>query len=740
MPKEVNREMYNLDVQTMQDSTKAGVLATIGGRFSTSAEPSRNDRMYTPDLWQSVVNSDRVKEMLETKTFYGELSHPPRAAEYLSEVQMDNISHNITELLFDAKSKELTGKIDILDTPSGRIAHTLLKYGSRLGISSRGIVMDSGYNNKGNVMDVDNYYLVTFDLVALPGIPNARLDPVKESLNFKRQPLLESLELLKKDITKEDANKYKKSLGVLESIEQTIKTGKDLKDDELKDEIKNLSNRDTSENIEDEEDIKADELIDRDDVEGAILEKKSESDKPKRKRRTKAELEDWKKNPLITLWKYQDLMDKVIADYIEENGQDDYDSLVEIGEDDGVIEAYYLEHLDRYLQKVALPVSEEQDIITGEELELGSESYKKKRGRSKRVEVVMEDDAGGDVSPSSEPANAPADQFSNGFMNMPKDIRGTQVNDIKGPKSVVNVLGRKKQTKPKKFLETIQNIATIEDVIKYVESLDGVERQDDGKVIINKDTVLFNTMLRLINSARLQSDANPLANLGGSIKDVKKTSDEPVNDEYDQETDKLEPIKKSIKKVDNHNSALESALSIVELTTRKLESSRSDIEVLQNENAVLEKENELLRKRLKLTTRSFNESLAETEAKVQRLTERVQTAQKVKMQAANEAATTKQSYQALESAHALAKNKLAALETENKELKDKYARVTESEALSKKDKKIFKLLEAHSLSVDSIDDDSVIRSANETPDHNGYLATENAQMATLLNRMMSKKK
>ena len=180
MPNNVNREMYNLDVQSITESPENGVLATIGGKFSTSSEPSRNDRTYTPELWRSVVESDRVKEMLETKTFYGELSHPPRPAEFLSEVQMANVSHNITKLEFDEGTKDLIGTIDILDTPSGKIAHTLLKYGSKLGISSRGIVMDDGRYNSGNSneMNPDNYYLVTFDLVALPGIMGARLDQV----------------------------------------------------------------------------------------------------------------------------------------------------------------------------------------------------------------------------------------------------------------------------------------------------------------------------------------------------------------------------------------------------------------------------------------------------------------------------------------------------------------------------------------------------------------------------------
>lgn len=155
---------------------KPGVLATLGGRFSV-AGTSRNSNDYTINLWKSVIYSDRIQEMLQTKTLFGELSHPPRDAEFLTEVQMNNVSHNITSLSLNESTGEVTGTLDILDTPAGRIANTFIKYGSKLGISSRGVTTTDS-----NIMTPNNYFLVTWDLVAMPGVAGARLNLVSESL------------------------------------------------------------------------------------------------------------------------------------------------------------------------------------------------------------------------------------------------------------------------------------------------------------------------------------------------------------------------------------------------------------------------------------------------------------------------------------------------------------------------------------------------------------------------------
>jgi chromosome segregation ATPase len=122
--------------------------------------------------------------MLETKTFFGEADHPLAYQERL-EAHIPQISHNITELRLGADGV-LYGKLDVLDTPNGRIVKTLIDYGSKLGISSRGageVIRTNEYSSP--IVNPDNYTFITFDLVVMPGAKVARLHqstPMRESL------------------------------------------------------------------------------------------------------------------------------------------------------------------------------------------------------------------------------------------------------------------------------------------------------------------------------------------------------------------------------------------------------------------------------------------------------------------------------------------------------------------------------------------------------------------------------
>ena len=76
------------------------------------------------------------------------------------------------------KDGHLIATFDILDTPNGRIAYTLAKYGYKLGISSRGdgeVYQDFD----GERVDEDSYQFKAFDLVLLPAVKAARLKMVE---------------------------------------------------------------------------------------------------------------------------------------------------------------------------------------------------------------------------------------------------------------------------------------------------------------------------------------------------------------------------------------------------------------------------------------------------------------------------------------------------------------------------------------------------------------------------------
>ena len=71
--------------------------------------------------------------------------------------------------------ENVMGKIEVLDTPSGRILKDLIKAGVKLGISSRGL--GTVKESQGVVMVEDDFQLICFDIVSEPSTPGAYLAP-----------------------------------------------------------------------------------------------------------------------------------------------------------------------------------------------------------------------------------------------------------------------------------------------------------------------------------------------------------------------------------------------------------------------------------------------------------------------------------------------------------------------------------------------------------------------------------
>lgn len=174
--------------EVAQPQKRKGVLKTVEGAFAESNNQNRNGRRYSRKLWEKVLNSDYVREMLNNNTLFGEALHPPDR----SEISLPEVSHVITELKLTPDGR-ITGKADILDTPAGRILNTVLEYGSKIGISSRGM----GSVNEGadgeKWVDEESYTFVTFDFVPIPSVAIAR-PPVREGVSGEIVPLKQSLE------------------------------------------------------------------------------------------------------------------------------------------------------------------------------------------------------------------------------------------------------------------------------------------------------------------------------------------------------------------------------------------------------------------------------------------------------------------------------------------------------------------------------------------------------------------
>ena len=82
------------------------------------------------------------------------------------------------------------GKIEVLDTPSGKILKALVKSGVKLGISSRGL--GSVKEVRGDTMVEEDFQLICFDIVSEPSTPGAFLDkqagPSKMPMSVSMSP------------------------------------------------------------------------------------------------------------------------------------------------------------------------------------------------------------------------------------------------------------------------------------------------------------------------------------------------------------------------------------------------------------------------------------------------------------------------------------------------------------------------------------------------------------------------
>lgn len=154
-----------------EEKTRRGILGRLFGPCASFTLPTRNGRKYTDELWEKVFDSPIVTELFERGGLAGELDHPADREETCSE----KIAIMMPEKPKKDKHGQLVGYFDILDTPCGRIAYALAKYGFKFGISSRGSGDTYTDYDGDEVVDPDTYNLNGFDLVLIPACKTAVL-------------------------------------------------------------------------------------------------------------------------------------------------------------------------------------------------------------------------------------------------------------------------------------------------------------------------------------------------------------------------------------------------------------------------------------------------------------------------------------------------------------------------------------------------------------------------------------
>jgi hypothetical protein len=159
-------------VELITESVGGKKQLYIQGVFLQSETVNRNGRMYPFSIMEREVNRYNENYVRKGRAL-GELGHPDGPT-----VNLDRVSHKITEL--KQSGNNFVGKAQILSTPMGKIAESLLKDGVTLGVSSRGIG-SLRENNKGYKEVGEDFMLATAaDIVADPSAPDAFVQGIME--------------------------------------------------------------------------------------------------------------------------------------------------------------------------------------------------------------------------------------------------------------------------------------------------------------------------------------------------------------------------------------------------------------------------------------------------------------------------------------------------------------------------------------------------------------------------------
>ena len=144
----------------------------IEGVFLQGDIKNRNGRMYPVNTLAKEVG--RYNEsFVEKGRALGELGHPDGPT-----VNLDRVSHKITSL--KQEGNNFVGKAQLLDTPMGKIAKSLIGEGVTLGVSSRGVGSLKENRDGCKVVGEDFMLATAADIVADPSAPDAFVSGIME--------------------------------------------------------------------------------------------------------------------------------------------------------------------------------------------------------------------------------------------------------------------------------------------------------------------------------------------------------------------------------------------------------------------------------------------------------------------------------------------------------------------------------------------------------------------------------
>jgi len=179
MSKSLLREFFELcpngiceDILTESDKRfiKNGGLI-LSGVIQRADARNGNGRIYPYTVLNREVETYR--NLVKERRALGELDHPDQSV-----INLRNVSHLVTDVWWNGK--DVMGKVEVLNTPSGQVLKELINANVKIGISSRGT--GSVRENRGETIVEDDFNLICFDIVSEPSTHGAFMFQENKSL------------------------------------------------------------------------------------------------------------------------------------------------------------------------------------------------------------------------------------------------------------------------------------------------------------------------------------------------------------------------------------------------------------------------------------------------------------------------------------------------------------------------------------------------------------------------------
>ena len=166
----ITEEIDQVEVIVEERNGKKNLF--IEGIFLQGEIKNRNGRMYPMQTLSREVGRYNENFVCKGRAL-GELGHPDGPT-----VNLDRVSHKITSLRQEGNN--FIGKAQILSTPMGNIAKSLLGEGVKLGVSSRGVGSLNKTNEGYSIVGEDFTLATAADIVSDPSAPDAFVDGIME--------------------------------------------------------------------------------------------------------------------------------------------------------------------------------------------------------------------------------------------------------------------------------------------------------------------------------------------------------------------------------------------------------------------------------------------------------------------------------------------------------------------------------------------------------------------------------